>query len=214
VTLNSESSRVGATAPSPSERIRQAALTSFAAHGTAATTMRGVAAAAGVSLGLVQHHFVNKAGLVKAVDDDVLELVVTELGQPMPDLPADSVAVIGDRVTRIFTEHPDVAGYVGRAMVDGSTLGATLFDALMEVGVKRWNVRAERGEIRPDVDLTWAAINGLVLGLGAVSLRAHVERHLPQPLTSPTQLHRWRAATDQLLRGGLFRDGGGAVDGD
>ncbi len=32
------------------------ALTSFAAHGTSATTLRAVAAAAGVSLGLVQHH--------------------------------------------------------------------------------------------------------------------------------------------------------------
>lgn len=99
-------------------------------------------------------------------------------------------------------------------MVDGSALGAKLFDALMEVGLKRWNFRAERGEIRPDADLTWAAINGLVLGLGAVSLRAHVDRHLPQPLTTPTELQRWRAATDQLLRGGLFRNGDGAVDGD
>ncbi|GLP76660.1 putative transcriptional regulator, TetR family protein [Mycobacterium antarcticum] len=214
MTLASEPPRVRANALPTADRIRQAALASFAAHGTAATTMRGVASAAGVSLGLVQHHFVNKAGLVNDVDDYVLALVVTELGQPMPDLPADSVAEVGDRVTRIFTEHPDVAGYVGRAMVDGSALGAKLFDALMEVGLKRWNFRAERGEIRPDADLTWAAINGLVLGLGAVSLRAHVDRHLPQPLTTPTELQRWRAATDQLLRGGLFRNGDGAVDGD
>ena len=35
-----------------------------------------VAAAAGVSVGLVQHHFANKAGLIKAVDDHVLGLVI------------------------------------------------------------------------------------------------------------------------------------------
>ena len=38
--------------------------------------MRGVAAGAGVSLGLVQHHFATKAGLTKAVDDYVVDLLV------------------------------------------------------------------------------------------------------------------------------------------
>lgn len=90
-------------------------------------------------------------------------------------------------------------------MVDGSPLGATLFDALMEVGTARWELRAERGEVRPDVDLTWATINALVLAVGAISLRAHVDRHLPEPFTTPTQLRRWQEATDDLLRDGLFQ---------
>jgi AcrR family transcriptional regulator len=174
------------------ERIRHAALMSFSAHGSAATTLRGVAAGAGVSLGLVQHHFATKAGLIKAVDDYVVALVVAAMS----------------RVTRIIGHQPDVAGYVGRALVDGSALGATLFDALMDVGMARWRQRAERGETLPDVDLTWATINGLVLALGAVTLRAHVDRHLPQPLTTPVQLKRWQSATDSLLREGLFQPPG------
>ncbi len=59
-----------------SERIRNAALKSFAARGAAATSLRAVAADAGVSLGLVQHHFATKAGLIKAVDDYVLASVL------------------------------------------------------------------------------------------------------------------------------------------
>ena len=191
------------------ERIRDAALKSFATHGTSATTLRSVAAAAGVSLGLVQHHFATKAGLIKAVDDYVLELVVTAMAQPLPEPPADSIAEIGGRVTRIIAEHPDVAGYVGRALVDGSPLGATIFDTLMAVGTARWHQRAERGETRPDLDLTWAAINALVLALGAISLRAHIDRHLPEPFTTPGQLQRWQAAVNSLLREGLFRQPGG-----
>ena len=58
------------------ERIRSAALKTFAMYGTSATSLRMVAAAAGVSVGLVQHHFANKAGLIKAVDDHVPGLVV------------------------------------------------------------------------------------------------------------------------------------------
>jgi AcrR family transcriptional regulator len=191
------------------ERIRDAALRSFATHGSSDTSLRSVAAAAGVSLGLVQHHFATKAGLIKSVDDYVLELVVTAMAQPLPEPPADSVAEIGGRVTRIITEQPDLAGYVGRALVDGSPLGATIFDTLMTVGKVRWYERAERGEIRSDVDLTWAAMNALVLALAAISLRTHIDRHLPAPLTAPAQLQRWEAAVNSLLRDGLFRKPGG-----
>ena len=42
------------------ERIRNAALKSFATYGTSATSLRTVAAAAGVSVGLVQHHFATR----------------------------------------------------------------------------------------------------------------------------------------------------------
>lgn len=186
------------------ERIRQAALHSFARIGTGATTMRGVAAAAGVSLGLVQHHFATKAGLIAAVDEFVLELVVSSMARPLPEPPVDSVAEIGGRVTAIMGEYPEVAAYLSRAMVDGSDVGVRLFDALIGVGVPRWQQRIDRGEVRPDVDVTWAAINGIVLALGAISLRTHVDRHLPAPLTDPVQLERWQRAVDTLLRDGLF----------
>lgn len=201
----SEPGGTSAEEPRFVERIHAAALRSFAAHGTAATTMRGVAAAAGVSLGSVQHHFATKAGLIEAVDDYVLRLVVTTVSRPLPEPPVDSVATMGQRINTLFSEHPDVAGYLGRALVDGSPVGARVFDTLFATGVARWQQRLERGELRPDVDITWAAINGLVLALGAISLRQHLDRHLAEPFITPTQLDRWRNATDSLLREGLFR---------
>ncbi|WNG86098.1 TetR/AcrR family transcriptional regulator [Mycobacterium sp. ITM-2016-00317] len=195
----------GVAEPRNIERIRAAALRSLAANGAAGTTMRGVAAAAGVSLGLVQHHFVTKAGLIKAVDEYVLELTTSTMSRPLSEPPVDSVAEIGDRVSNLFTEEPDVAAYVGRALVDGSPLGAEIFDTLFAVGVARWQRRKERGELRPDVDVTWAAINAMVLALGAISLRPHLDRHLAEPLISPPQLQRWQTAVDMLLREGLLR---------
>jgi len=205
VTSVSETSEIGGDGPSSTERIRKAALANFAVHGTASTSLRAVAATAGVSLGMVQHHFATKSALIKAVDDYVVSFVIGGMAQPIPEPPADSITDIGSRVRGLIAEHPEVAAYVGRAMVDGSPLGATLFDALMEVGTARWELRAERGEVRPDVDLTWATINALVLAVGAISLRAHVDRHLPEPFTTPTQLRRWQEATDDLLRDGLFQ---------
>lgn len=191
--------------PSNIEKIRAAALRSFADHGTAATTLRGVAAAAGVSLGLVQHHFATKAGLIRAVDAYVLDVVVTPMAEPVTEATEDSVAEVGERVNRVFAEYPEVAAYMGRALVDGSALGATVFDRLLESGVARWQQRVDRGETRPEIDFTWAVINSLVLALGAMSLRPHIDRHLPESLISPEQSERWQRAVNALLRDGLFR---------
>ncbi|HET6734470.1 TetR/AcrR family transcriptional regulator [Mycobacterium sp.] len=204
---------IGAIALSSTERIRDAALKCFATYGASATSLRTVAAAAGVSVGLVQHHFATKAGLVKAVDDHAMAVVIAAVAGPIPEPPADSLDEMGNRVTRMVSEHPDVVDYVGRALLDGSPLGMTIFDTLMDLGIARWKQRDERGETRPDVDLTWAAINSLILALGTMILRTHIERHLPGRLTAPEHLERWQDSVNTTLREGLFRQTGndGAV---
>jgi AcrR family transcriptional regulator len=205
MTVLPELGRVSPEERSSIERIRTAALRSFATYGASATSLRTVAEAAGVSVGLVQHHFANKAGLVKAVDDYVLGVVIAIIAQPMPGPPTDSLNEMGNRVTQFVAEHPGVVDYFGRALIDGSPLGVMIFDTLVGTGTARWHQRSERGETRPDVDLTWAAINSLVLAMGTLILRTHVERHLPEPLTTPAQLERWEASVNTLLRNGLFR---------
>jgi AcrR family transcriptional regulator len=205
MSVPAELDRVSAEEHSSIERIRTAALRSFATYGTSSTSLRTVAEAAGVSVGLVQHHFTNKAGLVKSVDDHVMAVVVETIAQPIAPPPADSIAEMGGRVTRIVGEHPDVVDYVGRALIDGSPLGTTIFDTLAAFGVVRWNKRKERGEVRPEVDVTWAALNSLVLALGTMILRSHVERQLPESLTTPAQLERWQDSVNTLLHNGLYR---------
>ncbi|MGV0718731.1 TetR/AcrR family transcriptional regulator [Mycolicibacterium sp. XJ662] len=196
----------GPSTRSSVEKIRDAALRTFATTGTAMTSLRTVAAAAGVSLGLVQHHFTTKAGLIQAVDDYVMSVVNATLSEPVPEPPDDSISDIGQRVTQLVNEHPDVVDYVGRALTDGSALGRKLFDALAAMGAARWQQRSELGLTRPDLDPTWAMLNPLVLALGTFILRAHIERHLPEPFTTPTQLQRWQNAVDGLLRDGQIRD--------
>jgi TetR/AcrR family transcriptional regulator, regulator of cefoperazone and chloramphenicol sensitivity len=53
-------------------RIRDAALRQFAEQGFERSTIRGIAATAGVSPGLVRHHFGSKEALRDAVDEHVL----------------------------------------------------------------------------------------------------------------------------------------------
>jgi AcrR family transcriptional regulator len=204
MTVLPELDRASAQERSSIERIRNAALRTFATHGTSATSLRTVAEAAGVSVGLLQHHFVSKAGLVKAVDDHVMAVVVAAIAPPIAPPPSDSIAEMGGRVTGMIAEHPDVVDYVGRALIDGSPLGTAIFDTLAAFGMVRWNQRKERGEIRPEVDVTWAALNSLVLAVGTMILRGHVERQLPEPLDTPAQLRRWQDSVNTLLRDGQY----------
>lgn len=128
-------------------RIRDAAMAAFAEEGYRGATMRGIAAAAGVSLGLVQHHFGTKDGLRAACDEQVLELVrfkTTALEEGRlgdPQVLATLVAMA-----------PAVQRYVGRAMVDGSPAIDDLVDHVMANSEQflssRWPERFEPGSRR------------------------------------------------------------------
>jgi AcrR family transcriptional regulator len=207
MTAVSERDRIGGEELKKLELIRRAALKSFATRGAAATSLRSVAADAGVSLGLVQHHFETKAGLVKAVDDYVMSVVIAVVSQPVSVPPRDSIADMGTRVTTLVVEHPHVVDYFGRALIDGSPLGVTIWDTLAAFGTTRWNTRKENGEARDDIDVTWAAFNSLVLALGTLILRGHIERQIPDAFSSPVQLQRWQDSVNTLLREGLFPHG-------
>ena len=54
-------------------RIRNAGLHQFATSGFAGTPMRAIAAEAGVTIGLIPHHFGSKEGLKEAVESWIVE---------------------------------------------------------------------------------------------------------------------------------------------
>ena len=189
-----------------SELIRTVALREFAERGVAATSLRSVAQLAGVSLGLVQHHFGTKARLRSAVDAYVLETVREAIDSvPLPDPPADVLEEIGHRVTALLGTHPEVLRYVGRAVIDGDQIAVAVLDQLIALADAQWDKFAQRGLLRPDADRTWAGLHSVILIVGTVLLRPAIDRHLPEPLLSVRQLARWDQAMADLLRTGLFR---------
>lgn len=69
------------SSPETAERILNAAVGEFAEHGFTKATVRSIAAAAGVSPGLVIHHFGSKEGLRSACDDHVFERITETKAQ-------------------------------------------------------------------------------------------------------------------------------------
>jgi AcrR family transcriptional regulator len=187
------------------ERIREVALKIFAAHGAEGTSLRMIAEAAEVSIGLVQHHFGTKGHLMTALDEYVMTVLGESLAGPLPSDAADPVAEVAQRVTSLVADHIDVIDYMCRAIVDATPMGVRLFDELVEIGRGHWAALEEQGLTSPDVDPVWMAINPMVLVLGIFIVRSHLDRHLTDTFTTPTQLDRWQKATDALIRRGQLR---------
>jgi AcrR family transcriptional regulator len=173
--------------------------------------LRTIAEAAGTSVGLVQHYYGTKAALIAAVDDYVVRVISDAVGAaPLPTLPNEALTAMGDRLTTVMADQPDVFDYLGRALVEGDSVGSAIFDGLVRLSTAQRDLFIERGQARSDLDALWAALNPLLLRFGAIILRGHIERHLPEPLTTPTQLRRWDAAVTALLRHGQLKtDAGG-----
>jgi AcrR family transcriptional regulator len=105
-------------------RIRDAAITLFADRGIEGATIRDIAQQAGVSSGLLRHHFGSKEGLRDACDEYVVDRL-TAMGTRFTELQV---------IDRLTPEVLRWQRYVTRSLMDGSPTGAALFDRLIEYG--------------------------------------------------------------------------------
>jgi AcrR family transcriptional regulator len=190
-------------------RIRNAALEGFARDGVAATTIRDVAKAAGVSPGLVQHHFKTKADLERAVNEYVLQVAI-EASAGLEESTADATTEelfleMGERTTSLVRDHRAALLYVIRSASNGERAGLDIFDAFLALVERHVDRVAEEGALRDGVDRLWLGLQVVILDLGTVLLEPAVNRHLPDSLRTPDQLERWRKACTELLRQGFVK---------
>jgi TetR/AcrR family transcriptional regulator, regulator of cefoperazone and chloramphenicol sensitivity len=201
--------------PSAKERIRDAALSCFAVRGIAATSLRTVAETAEVSIGLVQHHFRTKAALTAAVDQHVLQVLGRALeSTPLPGPPSDGLNEAGRRLTALMVERPDVMTYLGRVLAEGGAFGSVIFAGLLGISNSQREQFVAQGNTQPDLDPDWAAINVVILRVGAIILHPYIELYLGKSFFSEQQLRRWDASVTSLIRHGLFLEESERPDGD
>ena len=199
-----------ASPPSPSDltaraSIRDAALTLFAARGYAGTSVRDIAAAAGVSPALLFHHYGSKEGLREAVDDWLVATVADAVAAGAAEAGgADALTERFRRFAEVGAAHPAVSDYVARILGEGGDAARDLFDRMVATTRAELTSLEERGIVRPTDDEVGRALLILFLELGPMLLRAQVERHMGESLFASESVERWVSACTSLLADGVL----------
>ncbi|OHU75636.1 TetR/AcrR family transcriptional regulator, partial [Mycobacteroides chelonae] len=115
-------------------RIRNTALDLYAQYGEERISLRAVASAAGVTLGLVQHHFKTKAGLRQAVDQLVVDYHVEALRSVDEEKDPRKLAAARDAaVVAMLKANPPIVNYVRRAVLEPSEEQLSMLTALIQL---------------------------------------------------------------------------------
>ena len=126
------------------ERIRDAAVLRFGRDGFAAS-LRAIAADAGVTAGLVVHHFGSKEGLRKACDDHVLGVIRSE---KLRAATASSAAGMLAQLVEIEQYGP-FALYAVRSLQAGGELATAFIEQMVRDAEEYLAAGVEAGMIRP-----------------------------------------------------------------
>ena len=167
----------GATVGDSRIRIRTAALRLFAERGVAATSLREVARVAGVTPGLVVHHFGGKDGLHEAIDGFVLDLFREALDSVPLEGPTREVAAARDvAVTRMFEDNPEAIDYLRRVVVTPDPGDLGLARKLITETTIQTQILRDHGIARSRTPVSEQAVEVLVRQIGSRLLQPALER--------------------------------------
>lgn len=114
-------------------RIRDAALALFGERGVERTSVREIARAAGLSAGLVRHHFGSKDGLRAACDAYALERLVAVKEAGVAGSRLADPGFLSDVQPELLMLHR----YLARSIVDGSPAAGAVLDRMIVLS-ERW----------------------------------------------------------------------------
>src|SRR4051794_8766231 len=152
-------------------RIRDAAIRRFGAEGFGAP-VRAIATEAGVSPGLVIHHFSSKEGLRAACDEHVLRLIREAETDAFDSAPGALLAQLAE-----LDQYAPLVGYLVQALLAGGALASTLLTRMTTDAESYLAEAVAAGRIRPSRDPAARAAYLVDIGIGAVL--AFVRRHPP-----------------------------------
>ncbi|QIV83449.1 TetR/AcrR family transcriptional regulator [Mycolicibacterium frederiksbergense] len=128
-------------------RIRDAAIRQFGEHGFS-TGVRAIATAAGVSAGLVIHHFGSKDGLRKACDDHIAEQIRSAKSESIQSSdPATWLAQMAE-----IEDYAPMMAYLVRSMQSGNDLAKSLWHRMIENTEQYLEAGVQAGTLKPSRD--------------------------------------------------------------
>ncbi|MFF4473152.1 TetR/AcrR family transcriptional regulator [Streptomyces sp. NPDC001599] len=190
--------------------IRDEALALFAAHGPDSVTVRRIATAAGVSPGLVVHHFGSKDGLRQEVDQYVVAVFEAMLGELTGgDGGAEALdsgagaASLSAAFTRHLPDGSPLPGYLRRLLLSDTDAGRLLFGRLYEVSRAALDGLTAAGLAVPGRDPAVRAALLLANDLAVFLLRDRIGEALGTDPLSADGMARWAPEVLDIYAGGL-----------
>jgi AcrR family transcriptional regulator len=186
--------------------IRDEALRLFAEHGPDAVTVRQIAAAAGVSPGLIIHHFGAKDGLREAVDAHVLDMFGAMFGElTTADLYDPSAAgSLAEAVVRHLPPDSPVPAYLRRLLLAGGDPGRELFRRLYEGSRAALDAMSEAGLAASGADPAVRAAILMSNDLAVLLLREQLAEVLGEDPLSAAGMARWGREMLAIYAAGLM----------
>lgn len=186
---------------STAARIRDEAIARFGEVGFEKTTVRQIAAAAGVSPGLILHHFGSKEGLRAACDDYVLAQFASMRNDQLETGNTDPLGAMA-----VIQQEQPLMRYFMQSLRDGSLTAAKLFDGLVEESVHLTELSVHDGIVRPSDNLRDEMIMLVAWQFGAMLLQEHVARAFGMDTADPEYMPRYIRAVLEILTTGVFAD--------
>ncbi|MFC4014937.1 TetR family transcriptional regulator [Nonomuraea purpurea] len=186
-------------------KIRNAALAHFAREGFQKANLRAISADAGVSVGLIFHHFGNKEGLLRACDEYVLSAQTRRArtaGRPagagMHDL------------HREYLSDPEEyrlqAQYMARAIQEDTPAAITFVNAMVAESEDVFRAGAADGTMRPSSDPRALAALSILISQAVLTLPPPLARFLGHEQFGPDVLRRLTVPMLELYTHGLYTD--------
>jgi TetR/AcrR family transcriptional regulator, regulator of cefoperazone and chloramphenicol sensitivity len=186
--------------------IRDEALRLFAARGPDAVTVRQIAAAAGVSPGLVIHHFGSKEGLRNVVDQHVLGMFGAMLGELTSEDLYDPAAAgsLAEAIVRHLPPDSPVPAYLRRLLLAGGDAGRELFGQLYQGARATLDALVAVGLAAPGKDPRVRAAILMSNDLAVLLLRDHLTDVLGEDPLSVAGMARWGRELLGIYAAGLL----------
>lgn len=182
-------------------RIRDAAIRLFGRDGFARTTVRAVAAAAGVSPGLVIHHFGSKAGLRLACDDFLIAVAAVRSQDKAG--PAEVRAMLQEYLADPG-QYGDEIAYIRQALGDPSEAGDRFFDSVVRQTARLMNDGVADGSVRVFSDPHAVAVVVSSQALAILVLSRHIARSLGTSELGPDMIQRLTVPSLELYTNGFY----------
>ncbi|MFF4415728.1 TetR family transcriptional regulator [Streptosporangium sp. NPDC001559] len=183
-------------------KIRNAAIEHLARDGFQKTNLSVIAATAGVSPGLVIHHFGSKEKLRSVCDDHVLRILVQRADNARPSGMQD--------LFREYLSNPEEyrlqMRYMLRAIEEDTPAAATFVDTLVEESEEILRAGIADGSMRPSSDVRALAVLSVLNSVATLTMPPPLARALGYERFGPDVLRRLALPTLELYTHGLLTD--------